>query len=346
MTLQSLFFAALVATASLWAGPHEEAIAFISENLLVDQPIVVEQQADAHLHARLLSWGETLSRYFQSGEACDQEIALAERLLPLVRDFQDPKLNRAVHYHVVRMIRHHGELEPFLALRREVVASRLGITADKLLAHSNLEQLIVANDLDLCLFYHDLRLTFDRLGQPLLPFNGRRLPLPTLLAHVPVDEGGQMTGHMCTYAGIVPGTPHTVIQPFKRAAAGAPALEIVSADYRLMPHAWLRLRSADGAIYSIGRVDRAVLSPDPVEYMADPDDVLVTPLTITQQQLSHLLAYATELQHNDTLFDDNASCCAFVKEVIGQIALDEWNEIADIDNLYQLREWQRQKKIS
>lgn len=342
MFLRPLLFALLLTTAALRAGPHEEAIAFIADNLMAEQPIAVERANDDLLHARLLTWGESISRYL-SGGALAQDIRLAEQLTPLVRQFQDPILNRAVRFHAKRMLRHHGETEPFVSLRREVLASRLGISSDQLLAHPGLEAFVLANHLDVRMWRHKHRITFGAHAEPILLLDGQSVPLATLLRVLPRDDDGKMTQHMYTHRGILSGTPRTTLHTFQQKMAATPQLEIVTADCITMPHVWLRLRMANGALYSVGHVGGAVHSPDPYEYMVDPAKVLTTPLHISADQAHRLHSFFAAAQADDSLVNDAPHWCAFVCSALGQIDLPEREELDSIEDLYQLRNWQRQK---
>lgn len=254
------------------------------------------------------------------------------------------------------------------SLQRELLAIRLGINTEVLQNHPDFERFVRNNYLFRHIPFHRHQVTVDSAGEPALLVEETSRPWSDVEKLIELDSKGRLTNYYYTYQGLVPGQPDKTVRPFKKidpvSYHGMSILEVVSSE-QFPPHNWIRLIDTEGNLYSAGFWGETpvsglweavkhvvpetgkVLSPDPMEVIADPNRLKTTAIAIAPDQLNTLLKYLEGYQKDPGSYEILSSfggenCAKFVRQVLEAIQLkiktSSWYR--PFDNPYDVIDWQ------
>lgn len=257
-------------------------------------------------------------------------------------------------------------------LEQELLSIRLGVPTDVFSDYPDLEQFVSRNFLYKHLPYHKHQIEIDANGSPSLLVEGKMVPWTDLKEKLKIDHNGVMTNYFYTYQGLTAGRPDEVILPFKkvnpRPYHHRHILEIASIDV-FPPHNWIRLIDSEGLEYSIGYwssipltnmwaaiqnilpKEGRVMSPDLMEFVADPNKTVVTAIEISQEQFDQVLTYLQEYQKDPKKYEilstlGGENCATFVRQIMDRLGLKiqthSW--IRPFNNPYDILDWQAKIK--
>ncbi|MDP1834288.1 MAG: hypothetical protein Q8K75_00005 [Chlamydiales bacterium] len=253
-------------------------------------------------------------------------------------------------------------------LQQELLAARLGIGPKVFVEHPDFEEFVQNNFLFKHIPYHKHKVVVDSNGIPQLLVEETLTPWTSIKDIAHLDHKGRLQNYYYTYRGLVPGKPEEQLLVFKQVPPNTYhhqyILEVVSIR-RLPPHNWVRMIDPEGNVYSIGfwgvtpmtdlwsaikhivPESGKVTSPDLMEIVGDPLQMISTPIKITEEQFKDLLNFIENYQNDPGKYEvlgwlGGENCAVFVKNVMDhlgfKIKASSWTR--PFDNPYDIMDWQ------
>ncbi|MCB1213523.1 MAG: hypothetical protein KDK40_04415 [Chlamydiia bacterium] len=217
--------------------------------------------------------------------------------------------------------------------------------------------------------FHGHQILLNDDGDRMLLYEDQWTPLVELEPVLSLSAEDFKRHYTYTCRGIVAPSNSEAIHLFQqRSPRGEFSVEIVS---RLMspPHAWIRLISDEGEVYSAGFFpDRElqgwlemvtalypsrgrIMSPDPFEVIDPRNTTVVTAIQINREIFEQLHNRLTELQRDETLgyqlvnLGFGKNCVGLITQLFHEVGLEcPWHTWIPFDNPYDLRAWQLGEK--
>lgn len=299
----------------------------------------------------------------------EEQIELGEWVNQLVsKNPQDRELGRAADRFFKALAPLAAKKYWFTELQQDFLASRLGVRSQVLKEHPDLEQFISANYLHKHMLYHGHKIELSANGEPLLLVEGSLTPWSTFRYEVELDAKNRLKNYYYTYEGFVAGQPDETFRVFKKVKPTTYRLEIVSVR-NLPPHSWIRLIDSSGDLYSAGLwgvtpmgdlwsaithlvpESGRLLSPDIMEVVVDPADMITTSIELSKEQFDTLFHYLIGYQKNPSQYEvlgiwGGENCAVFVKGVLQQIGIEmsasSWKR--PFANPYDIMDWQKERR--